>query len=288
MKYAFIQEHEAVFLVSRMCRVFEVSRSGFYEWLSRPESARKQADRQLTEDLKQIFEDSRQTYGTRRIQDDLDQQGQRVSRARIGRLMRQAGLRGKTRRRFRATTNSNHTLPVAPNRLDRQFQVAEPDRVYVGDITYVATGEGWLYLAVFLDLFSRQVVGWAMSAWMTADLVVDALQMARWRRRPDKGLLVHSDRGSQYASGRFQTMLKDHGYIGSMSRKGNCWDNAPAESFFHTLKTELIHHCRFETREEAKQEIFEYIEVFYNRQRKHSTVGYQTPAEFDQMHRKAA
>ena len=288
MKYAFIQEHEAVFLVSRMCRVFEVSRSGFYEWLSRPESARKQADRQLTEGIKQAFEDSRQTYGTRRIQNDLDQQGQCVSRARIGRLMRQAGLRGKTRRRFRATTNSNHTLPVAPNRLDRQFQVAEPDRVYVGDITYVATGEGWLYLAVFLDLFSRQVVGWAMSAWMTADLVVDALQMARWRRRPDKGLLVHSDRGSQYASGRFQTMLKDHGYIGSMSRKGNCWDNAPAESFFHTLKTELIHHCRFETREEAKQEIFEYIEVFYNRQRKHSTVGYQTPAEFDQMHRKAA
>ena len=288
MKYAFIQEHEAVFLVSRMCRVFEVSRSGFYEWLSRPESARKQADRQLTEGIKQAFEDSRQTYGTRRIQNDLDQQGQCVSRARIGRLMRQAGLRGKTRRRFRATTNSNHTLPVAPNRLDRQFQVAEPDRVYVGDITYVATGEGWLYLAVFLDLFSRQVVGWAMSAWMTADLVVDALQMARWRRRPDKGLLVHSDRGSQYASGRFQTMLKDHGYIGSMSRKGNCWDNAPAESFFHTLKTELIHHCRFETREEAKQQIFEYIEVFYNRQRKHSTVGYQTPAEFDQLHRKAA
>lgn len=288
MKYAFIQEHEAVFSVSRMCRVFDVSRSGFYEWVSRPESARKQADRQLTEDLKQIFEDSRQTYGTRRIRDDLDQQGQRVSRARIGRLMRQAGLRCKTRRRFRATTNSNHTLPVAPNRLDRQFQVAEPDRVYVGDITYVATGEGWLYLAVFLDLYSRQVVGWAMSAWMTADLVVDALQMARWRRRPGEGLLVHSDRGSQYASGRFQTMLKNHGYIGSMSRKGNCWDNAPAESFFHTLKTELIHHRRFETREQAKQEIFEYIEVFYNRQRKHSTLGYRTPAEFDQLHRKAA
>ena len=288
MKYAFIQEHEAVFSVSRMCWVFEVSRSGFYEWLSRPESARKQADRQLTEGIKPAFEDSRQTYGTRRIQNDLDQQGQCVSRARIGRLMRQAGLRCKTRRRFRATTNSNHTLPVAPNRLDRQFQVAEPDRVYVGDITYVATGEGWLYLAVFLDLFSRHVVGWALSAWMTADLVIDALQMARWRRRPGKGLLVHSDRGSQYASGRFQAMLKDQGYICSMSRKGNCWDNAPAESFFHTLKTELIHHCRFETREEAKQQIFEYIEVFYNRQRKHSTLGYRTPSEFDQMHRKAA
>lgn len=288
MKYAFIQEHEAVFSVSRMCRVFNVSRSGFYDWLSRPESARKQADRQLTEDIKQVFEDSRQTYGTRRIQDDLDQQGQRVSRARIGRLMRQEGLRCKTRRRFRATTNSNHSLPVAPNHLDRQFQVAAPDRAYVSDITYVATGEGWLYLAVFLDLYSRQVVGWAMSAWMTADLVVDALQMARWRRRPGEGLLVHSDRGSQYASGRFQTVLKNHGYLCSMSRKGNCWDNAPAESFFHTLKTELIHHRRFGTREQAKQEIFEYIEVFYNRQRKHSTLGYRTPAEFDQLHRKAA
>jgi putative transposase len=173
----------------------------------------------------------------------LDRQGQLVSRARIGRLMRQQGLRCKTRRRFRATTNSNHNLPVAPNHLNRQFQVAVPDRVYVGDITYVATGEGWLYLAVYLDLYSRQVVGWAMSAWMTADLVIDALQMARWRRRPGKGLLVHTDRGSQYASGRFQALLKDQGYVCSMSRKGNCWDNAPAESFFHTLKTELVLNC---------------------------------------------
>lgn len=288
MKYAFIREHQAVFSVSRMCRVFEVSRSGFYEWSSRPESARSQADRRLSGEIKQSFEDSRQTYGTRRIRDDLLKQGQPVSRARIGRLMRQQGLRCKTLRRFRATTNSKHSLPVAPNRLDRQFRVAEPDRVYVGDITYVATGEGWLYLAVFLDLFSRQVVGWAMSAWMTADLVIDALQMARWRRRPGEGLLLHTDRGRQYASGRFQALLKDQGYVCSMSRKGNCWDNAPAESFFHTLKMELIHHRRFETREQAKQEIFEYIEVFYNRQRKHSTLGYRTPVEFEQLHQKAA
>ncbi|WWF03017.1 IS3 family transposase [Methylococcus capsulatus] len=271
-----------------MCRVFGVSRSGFYEWLSRPESARKHADRQLSGKIKQAFEDSRQTYGTRRIQDALDPQGQRVSRARIGRLMRQQGLRCKTRRRFRATTNANPSLPVAPNHLNRQFQVAEPDRADVGDITYGATGEGWLYLAVFLDRFSRQVVGWALSAWMTADLGLDALQMARWRRRPGKGLLVHSDRGSQYASGRFHALLKDQGYVCSMSRKGNCWDNAPAESFFPTLQTELIHQRRFETREQAKQEIFEYIEVFYNRQRKHSTLGYRTPAEFDTLHRKAA
>jgi transposase InsO family protein len=288
VKYAFIQAHQAVFSVSRMCRVFEVSRSGFYEWANRPDCARKQADRQLEGEIKQAFEDSRENYGTRRIQQTLRDQGRQVSRARIGRLMRQHGLRCKTRRRFRATTNSNHSLPVAPNHLDRQFQVAEPERAYVGDITYVATGEGWLYLAVFLDLFSRQVVGWAMSAWVTTDLVIDALQMARWRRRPGKGLLVHTDRGSQYASGRFQALLKDQGYVCSMSRKGNCWDNAPAESFFHTLKTELIHHRRFETREQAKQEIFEYIEVFYNRQRKHSTLGYRTPVEFEQLHRNAA
>jgi putative transposase len=288
VKYAFIQAHQEVFAVSRMCRVFEVSRSGFYEWASRPESTRQKADRRLTADIQQAFEDSRENYGTRRIQQTLRDQGKQVSRARIGRLMRQQGLRCKTRRRFRATTNSNHSLPVAPNRLDRQFQVAAPDRVYVGDITYVATGEGWLYLAVFLDLFSRQVVGWAMSAWMTADLVMDALQMARWRRRPGEGLLVHTDRGSQYASGRFQALLKDQDYVCSMSRKGNCWDNAPAESFFHTLKTELIHHRRFETREQAKQDIFEYIEVFYNRQRKHSTLGYRTPVEFEQRHRKPA
>jgi putative transposase len=285
VKYAFIQQHQTVFSVSRM---FEVSRSGFYEWLDRPESARKQADWRLSGEIKKVFEDSRQTYGTRRIQDTLRDQGQRVSRDRIGRLMLQQGLRCKTRRRFRATTNSKHNLPVAPNHLARQFQVAEPDQAYVGDITSVATGEGWLYLAVFLDLFSRQVAGWAMSAWMTADLVIDALPMARWRRRPGEGLLVHSDRGSQYASGRFQALLKQQGYVCSMSRKGNCWDNAPAESFFHTLKTALIHHRRFETREQAKQEIFEYIDVFYNRQRKHSTLGYRTPLECEQPHRKTA
>jgi putative transposase len=163
-----------------------------------------------------------------------------------------------------------------------------PARGY-GIVTYVATGEGWLYLAVFLDLYSRQVVGWALSAWVTADLVIDALQMARWRRRPGQGAwLVHADRGSQYASGRFQAPLKDQGYVCSMSRKGNYWNNAPVESFLHALKTELIHHRRFKTREQSKQEIFEYIEVFYNRQRKHSTLGYRTPVEFDQLYRKTA
>jgi putative transposase len=180
-----------------MCRVFGVSRSGFHEWMTRPESARRQADRHLQTAVKQAFEASRQNYGTRRIQQVLSDQGHAVSRARIGRLMREQGLRCKTRRRFRATTNSKHHLPIAPNHLNRQFKIAQPDRVYVGDITYVATEEGWLYLAVFLDLFSRPVVGGAMSERMTAGVVVNALQMACWRRRPGQGLLVHSDRGSQ-------------------------------------------------------------------------------------------
>lgn len=288
MKYAFIEQHQKVFKVSRMCQVFGVSRSGFYEWARRPESAHRQADRQVGVAVKQAFEDSRQNYGTRRIQQVLNDGGQRVSRPRIGRLMREQGLRCQTRRKFRATTNSYHSLPVAPNHLDRQFQVAQPDRAYVGDITYVATQEGWLYLAVFLDLFSRQVVGWAMSERMTADLVINALQMACWRRWPGPGVLVHSDRGSQYASGDFQKLLKARGFVCRMSRKANGWDNAPAESFFHTLKTELIYQRRFATREQAQQEIFEYIEVFYNRQRKHSTLGYRTPIEFEQQYRKTA
>lgn len=271
-----------------MCQVFKVSRSGFYEWLERPESHHQQADKQFAAQIRHAFEQSRETYGTRRIQDDLRQQGQRVSRHRIGRLMRNQGLLCRTRRRFRATTNSNHNLAVAPNHLDRAFQVAEQDRVYVGDITYIPTQEGWLYLAVFIDLYSRQIVGWSMSSLMTADLVVQSLQMAIQRRRPGKGLMVHSDRGSQYASGRFQALLREQGFVCSMSRKGNCWDNAPAESFFHTLKTELIHHRRFKSREQAKQDIFEYIEAFYNRQRKHSSLGYKTPYEFEQVYRKRA
>ena len=271
-----------------MCQVFKVSRSGFYEWVERPESRHQQADNRFAGQIRTAFEQSRETYGTRRIQDDLRHQGHRVSRHRIGRLMRHQGLSCKTRRRFRATTNSNHQLAVAPNHLDRQFQVAGQDQVYVGDITYLPTQEGWLYLAVFIDLYSRRVVGWSMSSLMTADLVMDALQMAIQRRRPGKGLMVHTDRGSQYASGRFQALLREHGFICSMSRKGNCWDNAPAESFFHTLKTELTHHRRFRSREQAKQDVFEYIEAFYNRQRKHSSPGYKTPYEFEQDFPKAA
>jgi len=268
--------------------MMEVSCSAFYDWLKRPESARSIEDRRLGEKVKKSHEKSRETYGTRRIVEDLVEDDEVISRTRVGRLMKQQDLKSKSKRKFKATTNSKHNHPVAPNLLDRKFQVERPDTVYAGDITYIATDEGWLYLAVLIDLYSRAVVGWAMSERITAELANDALVMAVWKRKPNKGLMLHSDRGSQYASGLYQKTIKKHGFICSMSRKGNCWDNAPSESFFHTLKVELVHHRRYRTRQEAKQDIFEYIEVFYNRQRRHSTIGYHTPLGYEQVYRKVA
>jgi len=288
VKYAFIERHQATFTVTRMCSMMEVSRSAFYDWLKRPESAHSQEDRRLSEKVKKSHQKSRETYGTRRIVKDLVEDDEVISRTRVGRLMKQQDLKSKSKRKFKATTNSKHNHPVAPNLLDRKFQVERPDTVYAGDITYISTDEGWLYLAVLIDLYSRAVVGWAMSERITAELANDALVMTVWKRKPNKGLMVHSDRGSQYASGLYQQTIKEHGFICSMSRKGNCWDNAPSESFFHTLKVELIHHRRYRTRQEAKQDIFEYIEVFYNRQRRHSTIGYHTPLDYEQMCRKVA
>ncbi len=263
--------------MTRMCDIMDVSQSAYYDWLKRPESTRSIEERRLGEKVKKIHKKSRETYGARRIHQELLDDGELVSRQRTGRLMKQQGLESKSKRKFKATTNTKHGRPVAPNRLDRQFQVDQPDTVYVGDITYTSTDEGWLYLAILIDLYSRAVVGWAMSKQMTAHLVNDALMMAIWNRKPAGELMLHSDRGSQYASDLYQKTIKDHGFVCSMSRKGNGWDNAPAESFFHTLKTELTHHRHYQTREEAKQDIFEYIEVFYNHQRRHSTIGYQTP-----------
>lgn len=259
-----------------------VSCTGYYDWLSRPESNRSRENRALKADIKEIHEKSRQTYGSRRVKHALADRGKCVSRKRISRLMREESIACKTKRKFKATTNSRHDKPVAENKLDRNFQQDKPDQAYVGDITYVATREGWLYLSVFIDVCSRAVVGWSMSDRMTATLVTDSLEMAMWKRRPLPGLLVHSDRGSQYVSNRYQKLLNDNRFVCSMSRKGNCWDNAVAESFFHTLKTELVFHEDFQTREEAKQAIFEYIEVFYNRQRKHSTNGYLAPFVYEQ------
>jgi len=279
-----MKDNREIFKISSMCKVFEVSRSGYYDFLNREKSQHQQEDERLELDIKGIFEKNRKTYGTRRIKEDLAEQGDRVSRQRIARLMKNQELVVKTKKKFKYTTDSKHGLAVADNILDRKFSVEAPDRVYTGDITYIWTDEGWLYLAVVLDLFSRRIVGWSMSARMKAQLVVEAMEMACDRRSPCEGVIVHSDRGSQYASEAYQKLLKGKKFECSMSRKGNCWDNAPSESFFRTLKTEEVHHYRYRTRQEAIDSIFEYIEVYYNRQRKHSTIGYMSPVAFEKAY----
>jgi transposase InsO family protein len=281
VKYAWIKQHETEFPVKSMCRLMTVSRSAYYAWLKSSRTAAEKDDVELTEVIKTLCKKSRRNYGTRRLKEALSKRDRQVSRRRIGRLMRVAGLACKTQRKFKATTNSQHNLPIAPNHLDRQFTAPEPNQTYVGDITYIHTQEGWLYLAVVIDLYSRQVVGWSMAEHMRTKLVNDALLMAIWKRKPGKGLLWHTDRGSQYASDSHRALLQQHGIIQSMSRKGNCWDNSVSESFFHTLKTELVHHQRYQTRAEAKQDIFEYIEVFYNRERLHSANGYMSPVDYE-------
>jgi putative transposase len=265
-----------------MCRLLAVSRSGYYEWLSRPPRAPAEADQQVHAKVQHYFAQGRGTYGTRRIKYLLAQKGLQVSRRRIGRVLAQAGLRCKTRRRFKAPTTAGQAQTVAPNQLNRAFTVPTPDTVYVGDITYLPTGEGWLYLAVVLDLCSRAVVGWAMADHMRAGLVNQALSMALCQRQPAAGLIMHTDRGSQYGADSYRQLLTQHGMQPSMSRKGNCWDNAVAESFFHTLKTELIYLEDLKTHEQAQTAVFEYIEVFYNRQRCHSATGYLAPLVYEQ------
>ncbi len=281
MRYRAIQEHDRRYPIRLMCRALAVSPAGYYAWRARPESARGVANRALMTDIRVIHQESRQTYGSPSIWQALVRRGQRVGEHRVARLMRQDGIRAKTVKKWRATTQSTHRFPVAANRLNRQFTVAQPNRVWAGDLTYVWTAEGWLYLAVLLDLYSRAVIGWAMGGRLTVDLAQQALTMAIHHRAPKAGLLHHSDQGSQYAATAYQQQLTTYGITGSMSRRGNCWDNACVESFFGTLKRELIYHRQYRTREEATQEIFEYMEVFYNRRRRHSTLGYDSPAEFE-------
>jgi len=284
MRYACIQRHRGEFEVLLMCRVLEVTRSGFYAWLKSVPSARARTDERLRAEVRAIHKMSRGDYGSPRVHAALQKRGERVSRKRVARLMGEEGLRGKKRRRFVVTTNSNHTYPTAPNVLDRKFAVEEidgPDQVWAADITYVPTREGWLYLAIVLDLASRLVVGWSMGETLESSLAIDALEMALQRRRPAAGLLHHSDRGVQYASNDYRALLEGKQAIASMSRKGNCWDNAVAESFFATVEVELIQDEDWHTRNEARVAIFDFIEVWYNRQRIHSSLGYLTPAEFD-------
>ena len=268
-----------------MCSVLEVSRSGFYAWFKRAESPREQENRRLTNLIVEIHKKSRETYGSPRIFAELQARGERCGKNRVARLMKKAGIRSKVRRKFRVTTDSSHALPVAPNLLDQHFVSSHPNEIWMADITYIPTDEGWLYLASILDLFSRTVVGWSMDSTMKTGLALDALRMAIGCRRPGLGLLHHSDRGSQYASSDYQELLKQHGMICSMSRKGNCYDNAVKESFFHTLKTELVHHVRYPTRATARASLFDYIGVFYNRERRHSSLGYLTPEEFEAVNR---
>lgn len=266
-----------------MCDVLGVGRTSYYDWLNSQPSVRALENQEIGEKIKDIFVASRATYGARRLRRSLINMGYNLSRRRVRKLMKQANLYCKTRRKFKMTTDSKHKLPVAPNLLQRDFLATAPNQKYVGDITYIWTQEGWMYLATVIDLFSRKVVGWAMESHMTATLVNDALLMALWKRKPARGLLWHTDRGSQYASGSHRKILADHTITQSMSRKGNCWDNSVAESFFHTLKTELTYHMNFKTREEAKKAIFEYIEVFYNRKRMHSANDYCSPEEYEVM-----
>lgn len=282
MKYAWIKENKMNFQISIMCKVLKVDRASYYHWI-KSGCVVKKVDEKLNELIEIIFIQGRGNYGTRPIKKALlERYGFIVSRRRIGAIMKDLGLKAKTKKRYKInTTDSNHNLPIAPNVLNRDFYASNPDEKYVGDITYIPTNEGWLYLATVIDLYSRKIVGWSMDDNMKTSLVNDALNMAINNRKPPKGLIWHTDRGSQYASYSHKDLLQENGIIQSMSRRGNCWDNAVAESFFHTLKTELVYHEIYETKAQANQSIFEYIEVFYNRQRMHSTNNYLSPVEFE-------
>lgn len=284
MKYQFIQAHRQQFALPVLCRMLQVTRSGYYAWRQRPRSQRQQQDEQLLVHIRATYETSQGRYGSPRVHQELQAQGIHCSAKRVARLMQAQHLVAVSPRRFVVTTDSRHTLPVAANTLNRQYQVeavADVNQVWAGDITYVPTAEGWLYVAVVLDLKSRKVVGWGMESSLEQGLVAGALEMALGQRQPSAGLLHHSDRGSQYASHRYQAGLCQQDIVCSMSRKGNCWDNAPVESFFATLKKELVHRHRYRTRAEAKNSLFQYIEVFYNRQRRHSALGYLSPDEYE-------
>lgn len=282
MKYAFIQEHVEQFRITTMSRVLGVSRSGYYRWTTGVSQTVKRDKRaQLDRQVAEIFAQCKGRYGAPRVTEELAARGVVLNRKTVAMSLKRQGLRAKAAKRFKVTTDSAHSLPVAPNVLAGDFQATGMDQKWAGDITYLATDEGWLYLAVVIDLYSRRVVGWAMSERMPAKLVCDALTMALWRRHHPTGVIVHSDRGSQYCSHQYRNLLRRYGLVSSMSGTGNCYDNACVESFFHTLKVELVHGESFATREHLRQVVFEYIETDYNRTRRHSTLGYLSPEAFE-------
>jgi transposase InsO family protein len=276
-----MKAHQDKLSIKKMCTVFGVARSGYYAWLKKAPGKRAQANADLDKKILRLFNHHKERYGAPRLRDDLQEEGELVSKNRVARRMKALGIKAKGKKKFKATTDSKHDLPVSANLLNRDFTATKPNEKWCGDISYVWTEEGWLYLATVIDLYSRKVIGWSLQSTMTKQLVCDALMMALWRRGFPRDVLFHSDRGSQYCSHDYQNMLKHYGLTCSMSRKGNCWDNAVAESFFHTLKTELIHHERYTTRESAKQSIFQYIEVYYNKLRRHSTLGSLSPENFE-------
>lgn len=282
MKYQFIREHSREHATCRLCDLLGVSTSGYYDWRDRPESLRSRKNRALTQKIRHSHQKSNQVYGSPKIHKDLVEEGERCSVNQIAKLMRRADIRSKLHRKFVITTNSKNTVAPAPDLLKRNFKAGEKKDAWVSDTTFIQTREGWLYLAVVLDLFSRQVIGWAMSKNNNSELVQDALSMAIWRRGQVKGIIVHSDQGSTYASANYQDQLARHKLRCSMSRKGECLDNAVAESFFGSLKNERVHHEDYRSRQQARQSVFEYIEVFYNRQRRHASLNYMTPAQFEE------
>jgi transposase InsO family protein len=280
--FSFIEQHREAWPVTVMCDTLGVSSQGFYAWRSRPKSEQQQRRDALLVEIRAVHAEVKERYGSPRIHAELQANGTPCCVNTVAKLMHDNDIRAKTARKFRHTTDSNHALPVADNLLSREFDAQGPNERWVTDITYIWTREGWLYLAVVEDLYSRLVVGWSMAATMTSRLVVDALEMAVARRLPQEGLLAHSDRGSQYASEHYQRLLAQHGIDCSMSGVGQCWDNAPMESFFASLKKELVHHEDYQTRAEARASIFEYIETFYNPKRRHSSLGFVSPAEYEQ------
>jgi transposase InsO family protein len=281
VRFGFIQTEKATYPVRMLCRTLLVSASGFYSWCRRGLSQRVREDAALKVEIRAAHAASGKTYGSPRVHEELKADGQHVGRKRVARLMREEGLEGQRKRRFRVTTDSRHSYPIAPNALNRDFTASAPNKVWVTDITYIWTREGWIYLAAILDLFSRRVVGWSADSYIDRTLAIDALGMALRTRNPEAGLIHHSDRGSQYASGDYQKLLSEHGITCSMSRKGDCWDNAVAESFFSTLKAELVYRTDFVSRSQAFSLLFEYIEAFYNGRRRHSAIGYVSPVEHE-------
>ena len=284
MKYSFITQHKDTYPISLQCQVLGVRRQGYYHYRRHTENRPIDPEHvEMLEWVQKLAKASDDTYGSRRMKKALNCLGYPISRSKAGKLMKEANVEVRHRKKYKVTTNSNHKQPVFENLVQRQFEVEQTNQVYAADVTYIWTQEGWLYLAVVIDLCSRKVVGWSMSSRMKAQLVCDALQMAIWQRRPKAGLIHHSDRGSQYASKAFRQLLKQHSIKGSMSRKGDCWDNAVVESFFGSLKQERVHWRNYQTRHEAQQDILNYISVFYNNYRLHSTLGYMSPENYERQ-----